>query len=121
MDSIKLKTVFGSETVIFNLKVLTVAEENKIRASTFGLKDDEKEAKEYDNIVSVLSEHSAEAAHIPTLETVEVEGGKTETKEVLKPISVREYFQNRTAAKERIAHTAFRAWMVALQPSYDFL
>jgi hypothetical protein len=108
MDSIKLKTVFGQETVIFTLKVLTVAEENKIRAATFGLSEAEQDEKGFDLMVNALDEYSTEFAEI-------VRGDETQQ------MDVKKYFAERSAAKERIAHYAFRSWLLALQPSVDFL
>lgn len=113
MDSIKIKTVFGSKTVIFNLKVLTVAEENKIRASTFGLTEKEQEEKGFENIVSALAEFSATN---PKKVIIDSEDGEREEE-----ITVRGFFAEKTPATERIAHYAFRSWFVAMTPSIDFL
>ena len=109
MDSVKIKTVFGSETVIFNLKVLTVAQENKIRAATFDLKESEKSEKENANIISALSEYAENSK-------VEIIG-----EESSKLVEVTDYFKDLTAAKERIAHVVFRSWFVSMIPEVSFL
>lgn len=112
MDSIKLKTVFGKNIVALTLKVLSIAEENRLRQRGFGLSENEREEKGYELAVSALTEFATEDGEIISFD----ENGK----EVIERVSVAEYFKNKDAAKERIAHYAFHSWLVALQPDVSF-
>ena len=109
MNSIKLRAGFGNETAVFNLKVLTIAEENKLRAANLGLKEEELAEKEYELNVAALAEFS-----LSKVEVVIAEGEKRE-------LTVEQYFEKRTAASERIAQYVFRSWLIALSPTVDFL
>ena len=113
MDSIKLKTVFGKEAVIFTLKILTVAEENKLRQRAFGKTEREAEEKAFETAVSALTEYSLESAERHFID----EDGN----EIKQAVPVSQYFETRNPVTERIAHYAFRSYLLALQPSVDFL
>ncbi len=105
--------MFGKEAVIFTLAILSVAQENKLRSSAFGKTDEEMEEKSFDAAVSALTEFAVEEAEVITFDS--------EGKEVKETVSVKDYFAEKSPVKERIAHYAFRSWLVALQPSIDFL
>lgn len=105
MNSLKLKATFLNQSATFNLKILTISEENRIRENFFGLNEKEQEEKGYEIMVSSLTEFSTENVILADE----------------KSIPAKDYFADKTTVTERIAHFVFRSWLLAQAPNIDFL
>lgn len=112
MNSIGLSAKLGNEKATFNLKVLTIAEENRIRQSFLGLNDKEQEEKSFELTAAALTEFL-----IGDIECsfIDADGNEKGTE-----VSAKDFFADKTPSRERIADYAFRAWLVSLQPTVDF-
>ena len=101
-ETIGVTVTLGKSRLDFHLKLINTIEEGKIRQRFIG--DDDKS---FENNVAVLSE----------LETTPIElttgGEKSE-------ISAKDYFQQKSVSKERIAEYAIRGYFVAIQPDVSF-
>lgn len=132
-ETIKV-TVTYKESVTFHLRMIGIAEEEKLRQKMFGLTEDEKAAKSYQNNVDMLADLSEK---MPTarrlVTTTEKRDGDKEEREYseIKEVNlteaktfpsgvVRDFFAERTVIKERIAEYAVRGYFVKLQPDVNF-
>ena len=105
-------TVTFREPVTFHLRMIGVAEENKLRQKMFGLTEKEQAEKAYQNNVDLLADLSEK---LP--DGMYPDG----TPKCPHPEAIREYFKEKTVLKERLAEYAVRGYFIRLQPSVDFL
>lgn len=105
-DTIEVSVKYGKK-YCFNLREVTLAEEQKLRSKSFGLTDEKAAAKEYELNVSILRDLSVKAP-------MAVDGDTSETFEV------DAFFAERTPRKERIAFFAVRGYFARLMPEEDF-
>lgn len=115
-------TVTFREPVTFHLRMIGIAEENALRQKMFGLTEEEKAEKGYQNNVDMLADLSVK--HAKGLSKIK-EGAAGETENVLirrnSPAeSIREYFKEQTVLKERLAEYAVRGYYIKLQPDVNF-
>lgn len=103
-------TVTYREPVTFHLRMIGIDEENKLRQKMFGLTEEEKAEKAYQNNVNLLAELSAKQ---PEIEGIFPDVTPSE--------NVRAFFSERTVTKERLAEYAVRGYFVRLQPDISFL
>lgn len=108
-------TVTYREPVTFHLRMIGIAEEEKLRQKMFGLTEDEMAEKSYQNNVDLLANLSIEH---PTV----IIDGKPEPYEFQnsEKEAVRSFFAERTVIKERIAEYAARGYFIKLQPDVNF-
>lgn len=138
-ETIKV-TVSYKEPITFDLRMIGIAEEEKLRQKMFGLTDEEKAEKSYQNNVDLLADLS-EAMPTALREVTEDkpvpassgEPGQMEIKSVTSiqevPLTeaktvpsgvVKDYFSDRTVVKERLAEYAVRAYFLKLTPDVVF-
>jgi hypothetical protein len=121
-DTVEVSVTFGSKITFF-LRMISIAEETQLRQKAFGLKDEERAAKEYQLNVDILKDL---ADKMPTglfPDPPEVRDAADESiysdTHVAPFKAIEAFFAERTAVKERIAFYAVRGYFVRLQPS-DF-
>ncbi len=98
-ENIKIEVKY-KEPILFNLRMISITEENELRQKMFGLTDNEKAEKQYELNVALLVDYS-----------INVEDTN----------KIREYFSKWSVMKERIAEYAVRAYFLKLQPEVNFL
>lgn len=128
-------TVTYKEPITFHLRMIGIAEENALRQKMFGLTEEAKAEKAYQNNVDMLADLSEVMPTVRRLVTaMEKRAGDKEEREyseikevdlIEAPLSpgkaVREFFAERTVTKERVADYAVRGYFVRLQPDVSFL
>lgn len=136
-ENISFSVGFNNNPITFHLRMISVAEENKLRQRFTALSEDEKELKDYELNVDALAEFSINAPTIKKMmpvaeqpaEADENQEPKMEFQDVqltgitpgLPGQVIRDYFADRTASKERIADFAVRAFLSRLTPDVSFL
>jgi hypothetical protein len=108
-ETIEVNVTYGKRYT-FHLTEVGIADEQKLRQKTFGIKEAEKAEKEYPANVQLLSDLSVAK---PT--AVDPNDEESEPEE----FDLKEFFAERTPRKERIAHFAVRGYFIRLAPS-DF-
>lgn len=118
-DTVEVSVTYGSRVTFF-LRMIGIAEEQKLREKAFGLTDAERDEKEYQMNVDILADLSEKH---PTGMLVEVgDGVLSDVPPAGTPAeTIRDFFAEKTAVKERIAFYAVRGYFVRLQPSESFL
>lgn len=106
-------TVTFAKPVTFFLRMIGIAEENRLRQKMFGLTEKEQDDKSYQNNVELLAELSEKQPEGFFEPGVIAKGLPDEI--------VREYFKEKTVIKERLAEYAMRAYFLRLQPDISFL
>ena len=104
-------TVTYKEPITFHLRMIGIDEENQLRQKMFGIPDNEKAEKAYQNNVDLLADLSLKEA-----DGVEKHDSATGFVE-----DIRAYFTEKTVIKERLAEYAVRAYLMKLQPDVSFL
>ena len=108
-------TVTYKKPVTFHLRMITIPEESALRQKMFGLTDEEKAEKSYQNNVDILADLSVKSPD-GIDEKIKASGKVTDfAKEV-----VQAYFAERTVLKERLAEYAVRGYFYKLQPEVFF-
>lgn len=119
-ETIGVKVTFGAESVQFHLRLISLAEEAKLREKLSDLTDTEREKVAYQNNVDLLASLSVKMPDgeqfAPAPESVE----EVQTEGKSPARAIQNYFKNRTVVKERIAEYAVRAFFIKLVPSIDF-
>lgn len=106
-------TITLISSISFCLRMVGLSEESKIKQKFFALTDEEKEAgKEYELNVQTIAELCTE------LPTGMYPDGATPKTPV--PLAVKDYFKDKTVAKERIAEYVVRAYLAKLMPEISF-
>jgi hypothetical protein len=109
-------TVTYKSPITFHLRMIGLTEENALRQKMFGLTEEQKAEKSYQNNVDMLADLSVKH---PTI----IKDGKDEPYEFQNSESeaVKAFFAERTVLNERIADFAVRGYFVRLQPDVSFL
>ena len=103
-------TVSYKEPITFHLRMIGLTEENALRQKMFGLTEEEKAEKSYQNNVDMLADLSVKQ---PDIEGI--------FSDVTPSDNVRSFFSERSILKERLAEYAVRGYFVRLQPDVSFL
>lgn len=106
-ETIEVSVTYGT-SYKFYLREIGLAEEQKLRQKTFGLADEEKASKEYEQNVSILRDLSVTK---PTAQAGEAEKAE---------FDIDQFFAERSPRKERIAFYAVRGYFLRLLPSDSF-
>lgn len=117
-------TVTYKEPITFHLRMIGIDDENKLRQKMFGLTEEEKAEKSYQNNVDLLATLSEllPSGLFPNKPKVISDDDTTVYAEDFDTPSeaVREFFAGRTVLKERLAEYAVRGYFVRLQPDVNF-
>lgn len=118
-------TVTFKEPITFHLRMISIDEENKLRQKMFGLTEEEKAEKAYQNNVDMLADLSEKipAGMFPNKpNTIAEDAPKTHYfEDFTKPeVAVQSFFAERTVLKERIAEYAVRGYFVRIAPDVNF-
>ncbi|MBX3288460.1 MAG: hypothetical protein KF855_03850 [Acidobacteria bacterium] len=123
-ETLKITVTFGKPYTFF-LRMISIAEENKLRQKSFGLSDDERAEKEYDINVQMLKDLSTDGPYglfDPRPENLPANDETAYADSFTTPAErITAFFAERTILKERIAFYAVRSYFVRLQPSESFL
>jgi len=121
-------TVTFKEPLTFHLRMIGINEEEKLRQKMFGLSEDEKAEKSYQNSIDLLASLSEEMPKglfpnkpkdMNVLEQAKDE--KTYIEDFSNPAdAVRHFFQEKSVIKERVAEYAVRGYFIKLQPDVNF-
>jgi hypothetical protein len=112
-QKISMSVGYDGEKINFHFRMISLGEEQRYIQRFVDIVDtdfDTKSEKEYQVLVDAVANWS--------VEPIEVNGVKSEA---LPAESVREYFSERTDAKERILNTAYMSFKSKLTPSLSFL
>jgi hypothetical protein len=109
-ETIDVSVTYGTRYT-FHLREIGMAEEQKLRSKTFGLSDEDKASKEYDQNVSILKDLSVKK---PT------KTSQGEAVETVGDFDIDKFFAEKTPRKERIAFYAVRGYFLRLLPSDSF-
>lgn len=126
-------TITYREPITFHLRMISIDEETKLRQRMFGLTEEEKAEKAYQNNIDMLADLSES---VPTarrvVTTMEKRDGDKKEREYaeIKEVelvegksaaaAVREYFAEKSSLKERVAEYAVRGYFIKLQPEVSF-
>jgi hypothetical protein len=110
-ETIEVNVTYGKRYT-FHLIEVGIADEQKLRQKTFGLKEAEKAEKEYAANVQLLADLSVDR---PTVADPDDAESKPEE------FDLKEFFAERTPRKERIAYFAVRGYFTRLLPGELFL
>jgi hypothetical protein len=117
-------TVTYREPVTFHLRMIGIAEEEKLRQKMFGLTEEEKAEKSYQNNVDMLADLSTQMPKgmFPNKpENVSDADDTIYAEDFNIPIlAVKAFFAEKTVIKERIAEYAVRGYFIKLQPDVNF-
>lgn len=114
-------TVTYKEPITFHLRMISIVEENALRQKMFGLTEDEKAEKSYQNNVDMLADLTAE--HPDVLEE-DAKGNKRSMPFEFQNSpsgAVKAFFAEKSILKERIAEYAVRGYFLKLVPDISFL
>lgn len=120
-ETIKV-TVTYKEPITFHLRMIGISTEEQLRQKMFGLSEDQKAEKSYQNNIDMLADLSVKHADglFKFTEADENENENVLIRQNSPAESVREYFKDRTILKERIAEYAVRGYFIKLQPDVNF-
>ena len=120
METVKIAVTFGKTHLVFCLQLLSIADENKLRQQYFGLDED----KTYQVSVDALAKYAAEMPEglFPNKpEVVSEDDAAVYIEDYSSPEkAVKDYFRDKSAAKERLAEYTIRAYLQSLQPETNF-
>lgn len=117
----------GSGKIIFHMRVISVAEELKLRQRWTALTDEEKGEKNFEINVDALANYSIRNPVIEKQYTHDHDAAqdRVEQESLMKGSSpaeaVRNLFSTRSNHSERYAETAVRMWLLKLQLDASFL
>lgn len=123
----KIGASYGDEEVVFELRSITVAEENRYTARYAEMSDSDSEEKkaeqEYAILVDAIAEWSNGWPRVGSKGNTKVaieDAVATESKPATPADAVRAYFAERDAEKERIAQSIVMGFRRRLQPTVVF-
>lgn len=125
-ETIEVSVTYGTKLTFF-LRMIGISEENQLRQKAFGLSDDEKAEKEYQNNVDILAELSEKmpVGLFPNkpeeLPPGTAESGIIYIEKFKTPrLAIEKFFAEKSVVKERIAFYAVRSYFLRLQPEESF-
>lgn len=107
-NNFSVRAKFGSENVVFHLRLISIAEEKSVRDKFLTAKDDET----FGINVDVLAQFSTSP---PTTEYEKNLPGESAED------AVRDYFADKGTVKQRIAQSVIGAFLMKQVPEIDFL
>lgn len=115
----KIGCTTGKDEIVFHLRSISVAEENKYTARYIEIEESDSEEKKADQEYVILTDALANwSDQVPT---IKVDGIEAEVKVDAVPAEVvRAYFAEKTPEKERVAQRVVLGFRNKLQPKVVF-